>query len=61
MDWWFDLPWGWRCIVSLLIVGVSTLMWLSGGFRGGSWGIGIGLAMFFFSFPSSSERKGYHD
>lgn len=44
-------------IPSILLILLSTLMFIGGRFWPWGWAAGIGL--FFFSFKSDSEKKGY--
>ncbi len=57
--WWTGLPWWLRLSVAVLFLLSSTVMLLLGVFW--PWGWAVGVALLFFSFPSDSERKGYHD
>jgi hypothetical protein len=58
-EWWGGLsPWL-RFGVAGLFLLASTILYFCGWFW--PWGWGIGLVLLLFSFPSSSERKGYHD
>jgi hypothetical protein len=38
---------------------LSTLLWFTGTFW--PWGWVVGVVLLIFSFPSASEKKGYHD
>jgi hypothetical protein len=58
-EWWAGLPWWLRVGVAVVFLLVSTIFWLAGRFW--PWGWGIGIVLLIFSFPSKSERKGYHD
>ena len=72
-EWWAGLRWWIRLGVAFAFLLMSTLLWLSvpllpGVFFPG-WTVGhlatigwaIGLVLLLLSFPSKSERKGYHD
>jgi hypothetical protein len=57
--WWAGLsPWV-RFGVSGSFLLLSTALWLSGYFW--PWGWAAGGVLLIFSFPSESERRGYHD
>lgn len=58
-EWWADLPWQLRVGVACLFLLASTVLWLADWFW--PWGWAAGLVLLVFSFPSKSERKGYHD
>jgi hypothetical protein len=71
-EWWTGLPRWLRVGVALAFLTLSTILWLAvphlpGFFPG--WTIGdvaalgwaIGFVLLVFSFPSKSERRGYHD
>jgi len=58
-EWWSELDWKLRVGVALALLLVSTLLWLAGRFW--PWGWAVGVVLLLFSFPSSAERKGYHD
>ena len=72
-EWWFRMPWWIRLAVALALLLLSTLLWLSIPlFRGlvhpglligrlATIGWAFGVVLLFLSFPSKSERKGYHD
>jgi hypothetical protein len=56
--WWFDLrPLARAGMASVLLL-VSTGMWFAGWFW--PWGWVVGVVMLLASFPSDSEKKGYH-
>jgi hypothetical protein len=58
-EWWAGLsPWL-RFGVAGAFLLLSTVLWFTGQFW--PWGWAIGVALLIFSFPSSNERKGYHD
>ena len=57
--WWVGLPWQLRVGVALVCLIISTILWFAGTFW--PWGWAIGPALLLFSFPSNSEKKGYHD
>jgi hypothetical protein len=59
LGWWTGLPWWLRVGVAMVFLLISTILWLAGWYW--PWGWAIGFALLVFSFPSSSERKGYHD
>lgn len=59
LQWWTGLPWWLRAGVGLFFLLVSTVLWFAGWFW--PWGWVVGLVFLLFSFPSSSERKGYHE
>jgi hypothetical protein len=59
IEWWVGLPWWLRAGVAVAFLLVSTIFWLAGRFW--PWGWAIGIVLLIFSFPSKSERKGYHD
>jgi hypothetical protein len=59
IGWWSGLPWWLRVGVACFFLLVSTGLWLADTFW--PWGWGIGIVLLIFSFPSKSERKGYHD
>jgi|GEM_PF-2571549 len=44
-------------IPSIIFILISTLMFLGGTFW--PWGWAVGMVLFFFSFKSDSEKKGY--
>jgi hypothetical protein len=59
-EWWGGLPWQLRIGVALLILVLSAIhWWIFQTFW--PWGWAAGIVMLLFSFPSSSEWKGYHD
>ena len=58
-EWWAGLPWQLRVGVAVFFLLVSTAFWFANRFW--PWGWAIGIVLLLFSFPSSSERKGYHD
>ena len=72
-DWWVGLSRMIRISVSLVVLALSALLWLAvplfGGFIFPGWllvdvaavGWAIGFVLLMLSFPSKSERKGYHD
>jgi hypothetical protein len=45
--------------VAGLFLLASTALWLAGYFW--PWGWAVGAVLLVFSFPSESERRGYHD
>ena len=57
--WWVGLPWPLRVGVALVCLLISTALWFTGTFW--PWGWVIGPVLLLFSFPSNSEKKGYHD
>jgi hypothetical protein len=59
LGWWSGLPWWLGVGVACVFLLVSTVILLTGYFW--PWGWAIGIALLIFSFPSKSERKGYHD
>ena len=59
IEWWAGLPWWLRFGVAGLFLLVSTALWFAGRFW--PWGWVLGVVLLLFSFPSSNERKGYHD
>jgi hypothetical protein len=59
-EWWGGLPWYLRAGVALVFLLISTVLWF--GFNTfWPWGWAIGVVLLLFSFPSSAEKKGYHD
>jgi hypothetical protein len=72
-DWWIGLPWRLRLSVALAFLLLSTILWLDVPLLLGvsfprrivrslaATGSVVGIALLLFSFPSKSERKGYHD
>ena len=58
-EWWAVLPWLLRAAVALVFLLISTARWFAGTFWPGGWAVGVVLLL--FSFPSNSEKKGYHD
>jgi len=62
IEWWAGLsPWLRFGVAGGLLL-VSTILFLTGfSFRVSIWGWAIGFALLLFSFPSSAEKKGYHD
>jgi hypothetical protein len=59
LNWWVGLPWRLRLGVALLYLFASTILCFVGLFWPEGWAIGIVLLI--LSFPSSFERKDYHD
>jgi hypothetical protein len=58
-EWWAGLPWWLRLGVALIFLLISTILWFNDQFW--PWGWAVGGILLVLSFPSSSERKGYHD
>jgi uncharacterized RDD family membrane protein YckC len=48
-----------RAGIALVFLLISTILWFAGRFWPYGWVVGGVLLL--LSFPSSSERKGYHD
>ena len=59
IGWWSGLPWWLRAGVACVFLLISTVFWMAGRFW--PWGWAVGIVLLIFSFPSSSERRGYHD
>jgi hypothetical protein len=63
IDWWGGLPWWLRLgVAGVFLLSAAGLLLLLGQFW--PWGArvgGVGLVLLLFAFPSSAERKGYHD
>jgi hypothetical protein len=58
-EWWAGLsPWLRFGMAGLLLL-ISTVLWLCNIFW--PWGWVAGGILLLFSFPSQSERRGYHD
>jgi hypothetical protein len=72
-EWWARLPRWLRVGVALAFLLMSTILWLTipllprfffQGWLAGrlaAFGWAVGAMLLLFSFPSKSERKGYHD
>ena len=58
-EWWALLPWQLRAGVAMLFLLASTVVWFAGWLW--PWGWAVGVVLLLFSFPSRSEKKGYHD
>jgi hypothetical protein len=58
-EWWGGLRPRLRIGISLLLILISTLFWLSGTIW--IWGWAAGGILLMFSFPSQAEKRGYHD
>jgi hypothetical protein len=58
-EWWGGLSPLIRFGVAGLFLLASTVLWFAGRFW--PWGWAVGAVLLLLSFPSSSERKGYHD
>jgi hypothetical protein len=58
-EWWAGLnPWI-RFGVAVVLLLISTVLWLAGQIW--IWGWVAGGVLLLFCFPSDAERKGYHD
>jgi hypothetical protein len=58
-EWWAGLsPWL-RLGVAGMFLLASTILWFMDRFW--PWGWAVGGILLLFSFPSSAEKKGYHD
>jgi uncharacterized membrane protein YiaA len=60
-DWWVEQPPFLRTTVALIPVGLGVLAFVVGMWRAGVALTAVGLVLLAFSFPSRSERKGFHD
>lgn len=58
-EWWSGLSFWFRAGLALLLLAISTVLWLMGEFW--PWGWVAGVVLLLFSLPSDRERKGYHD
>jgi hypothetical protein len=59
LEWWGGLsPWL-RYGVALVFLLISTILYFAGTFW--PWGWAVGGVLLLLSFPSSAEKKGYHD
>lgn len=58
LEWWAGLNTWLKVGVAGAFLLLSTALWLAGYFW--PWGWGVGLVMLLFSFPSESQRRGYH-
>ncbi len=58
-EWGAGLPWVLRLSIALAFLLLSTVLWLAGYFW--PWGWAVGGVLLLVAFPSSLERKGYHD
>ncbi len=56
-EWWSELGPLWRYGLPVLLLAISTLLWIGGTFW--PWGWAVGGVMLLFSGPSDSEKKGY--
>jgi hypothetical protein len=56
---WASLPHLLRFGVASVFLLISTVLWFTGAFW--PWGWVVGVVLLIFSFPSASEKKGYHD
>ena len=56
---WAGLNTWFKVGLSLCLLLVSTILWLTGTFW--PWGWVAGVILLIFSFPNDAQRKGYHD
>lgn len=58
LEWWIELPWWLRVGVGLILIGISTALYLFA-HRFWPWGWAVGAVFVLFGFPSRTERQGY--
>jgi hypothetical protein len=57
LEWWAGLDWKLRLVVPVILLLVSTVMFMCGRFW--PWGWAVGGVLLLFSGRSDAERKGY--
>ena len=55
IEWWMDLAWWIRGTLALILLGISTVLYLNGTLW--PWGWGVGGIMLAFSIPSREEQN----
>lgn len=58
IEWWAELPWWLRIGVALILIGVSTVVYLISD-RIWIWGWVVGALLLFIGGPSQTEKRGY--
>ena len=58
-EWWAGLNTWLKVSIALVLLLISTVLWLAGRFW--PWGWVAGGVLLLFSFPSKAQRDGYHD
>jgi hypothetical protein len=58
-EWWAGLNTWLKVGVAVFFLLISTVLWFMGYFF--PWGWAVGVILLIFSFPSQSQRRGYHD
>jgi hypothetical protein len=58
-EWWAGLNTWFKVSVALVLILVSTVLWLADRFW--PWGWVTGVILLLFSFPNEAQKRGYHD
>ena len=56
LECYFGLDWYWKVLVPLILIGISTFLWLDGYFW--PWGWGLGVLLLLFAIPGKKNEWG---